>query len=593
MRLARYILLLVACNLWSQDDFLAKQYFSDGEFDKAVVFYEKLVEANPGRSDYAESLVNCYQQLQAYDRAVDFLKARIEAGTAYPSVYIDLGYTYLLMNRPSESDAWYRKALEAIESNPNMGYGIGFKFQRYTLLDYALQAYRRAMELNSDLDFSFQIAQIYGEQGRISEMFEAYMDLLATRPTAKQNVMRALEAFVGSDPQAENNQLLRRVLLRRAQGSPDPAWNELLSWLMVQQGQFQAALSQEKAIYRRVPEAGLDRIAELGRLAEEAGELEAADQAFAFVVAESPDSAMRLNARLHRIEIDLRLRPGKGVEEARKTYEELMGSYGYSPETIQLQVAYSNFLAFRDNRPELAIDILKKSLDLPLSDFSQGYLKLNLGDILVFDERFNEALILFSQVQKSLKNDVMGQQARYKVAQASFYKGDFDWALTQLKVLRSSTSQLIANDAMQLSLIISDNSLEDSTQTALRKYARADLLAYQKKDGEAIATLEEILTRHKGEAVEDEALLMHARLLEAKGDYSGALLSYRKIVEFYGHDILADDAHFALAELYRTRLSEPEKAMEHYREILYNYQNSYYFPQARKQFRALRGDPVN
>ncbi len=593
MRLARYLLLLIACNLWSQDDFLAKRYFSDGEFDKAVVFYEKLVEANPGRSDYAESLVNCYQQLQAYDRAVEFLKGRIATGTAYPTVYIDLGYTYLLMDRPSESDVWYRKALEAIETNPNMGYGIGFKFQRYTLLDYALRAYRRAMELNPDLDFSFQIAQIYGEQGRISEMFDAYMDLLAVRPTAKQNIMRALEAFIGSDPEAENNQLLRRVLLGRAQRSPDPVWNELLSWLMVQQNQYAAAFSQEKAIYRRVPEAGLDRVIELGRMAEAAGQLEAADQAYAFVEAESRDSISRLNARLHRIDIDLILRPEKGLQEATKTYEGLMATYGYSPETVQLQVAYANFLAFRDNRPGEAAAILKKSLELPLSDYSEGYLKLNLGDILVFDERFNEALILFSQVQKNLKNDVMGQQARYKVAQASFYKGDFDWALTQLKVLRGSTSQLIANDAMQLSLIISDNSLEDSTQTALRKYARADLLAYQKKETEAIATLEEILEQHKGEAIEDEALLMHARLLEARGDYSGALLSYRKIVEFYGQDILADDAHFALAELYRTRLGEPEKAMEHYREILYRYQDSYYFPQARKYFRNLRGDPVN
>jgi tetratricopeptide (TPR) repeat protein len=587
------LIVLVASNLHAQEDFLAKQYFSDGEFSKAVVFYEKLVQANPRRTDYAENLVNCYQQLEAYDKAIDFLNTRIESGTAYPTVYIDMGYTYLLKDEPAESDRWYRKALEAIETNPNTGYGIGFKFQRYTLLDYALQAYRRSMQLNPDLDFSFQIAQIYGEQGRISEMFEAYMDLLAQRPTAKSNVLRALEAFIGPDPQAENNQLLRRVLLGRAQKAPDPVWNELLSWLLVQQGQYAAAFGQEKAIYRRVPEAGLDRIIELGRLAEDAGELEAADQAYAFVEQESRDPSTRLNARLHRIDIDLLLHPEKGLQEARKTYEGLMESYGYAPETMQLQVAYANFLAFRDNRADQAITILKKSLELPLSDYIQGYLRLNLGDILVYSERFNEALILFSQVQKSLKNDVMGQQARYKVAQASFYKGDFDWALTKLKVLRSSTSQLIANDAMQLSLIISDNTLEDSTQTALRKYARADLLAYQKKEAEAIVTLEEILQQHKGEKIEDEALLMHAKLLAVAGDYSGALLSYRKIIEFYGQDILADDAHFAMAELYRTRLGEPEKAMEHYREIIYGYQDSYYFPQARKQFRALRGDPVN
>jgi tetratricopeptide (TPR) repeat protein len=218
---------------------------------------------------------------------------------------------------------------------------------------------------------------------------------------------------------------------------------------------------------------------------------------------------------------------------------------------------------------------------------------LALGDILVFDKKFNEALIYYSQVQKSLKNDVLGQDARFKVAQTSFYKGDFDWALTQLKVLRGSTSQLMANDAMQLSLLISDNSLEDSTQTALKKYAQADLLGYQKKTKAAIAVLSEILQQHKGEKIEDEALLKQAQLLESLKEYETAEFNYLKIISFYGDGILADDAHFALAELYRNVLDQPEKAKEQYEKIIYNFQDSYYFPQARKNYRSLRGDSIN
>jgi tetratricopeptide (TPR) repeat protein len=226
-------LLLTLTGLAGQEDFLAKQYFNDGEFEKAVVFYEKLVERNPRRTDYTEKLVNCYQQLEAYDTAISFLSARIETGYAYPTLLIDLGYTYLLNDQPEASEPWYQQALLAVEENPNLGYGIGFKFQRYTLLDYALKAYRRAMELNPELDFNFQIARIYGEQGRISDMFEAYIDLLAQRPSAKPNVLRVLESFVADQAQNENNLLLKRVLLRRAQKQPDPLWNELLSWLLL------------------------------------------------------------------------------------------------------------------------------------------------------------------------------------------------------------------------------------------------------------------------------------------------------------------------------------------------------------------------
>jgi tetratricopeptide (TPR) repeat protein len=419
------------------------------------------------------------------------------------------------------------------------------------------------------------------------------MDLLAERQSIKQNVLRVLDGFITQDPEAQNNLLLRKTLLMRAQKNPDPLWNELLSWLFVKQGQFNSALTQEKAIYRRSESSNLDRIISLGRMAEEAPDLEAAEGAFEFIERETADPVTRLNARLHLIDIGLQKDPEPNLARFRKDYEDLLGQYGFQANTLQLQISYANFLTFRMGEAAKGTRILKKCLDLPMSNYTEGYLKLNLGDILVYMQRFNEALINFSQVQKMLKNDVMGQQARFKVAQTSFYKGDFDWALTQLKVLRNSTSQLIANDAMQLSLIISDNSLEDSTQTALRKYARADLLRYQQKKEEALQVLGALLEQHKGERIEDEALLMQGGLLEEKGDFSGARLSYIKIIEFFGQDILADDAHFALAELYRTRLEEPEKAMEHYREIIFNFQDSYFFPQSRRQFRILRGDPVN
>ena len=146
---------------------------------------------------------------------------------------------------------------------------------------------------------------------------------------------------------------------------------------------------------------------------------------------------------------------------------------------------------------------------------------------------------------------------------------------------------------MQLSLLISDNSIEDSTQTALKKYARVDLLAYQNKTEKAIAGLEDILKNHKGEKIEDEALLKQAKLLESQKKYDAAKFNYQKIIEFYSSGILADDAHYNLAQLYQNILNEPEKAKPHYEKIIYNYQDSYYFPYARKNFRKLRGDIVN
>ena len=588
-----FLCLIFSVGIHSQEDFLAKQYFNDGEFEKAAVFYEKLVEKNPRRTDYSEGLVACYQQLERYDDAEDFLLKKIEQTYAFPTFFIELGYNYTLKKEQGKADSYYQQAIQKIEENPNFGYAVGYRFQKYALLDEAITAYTKAMSIKPELNYDFQLARIYGEKGDVEKMYQSYLRLIYDGKTSRSNVLRNLDDFITDDPSNQNNITLRKTLLLNAQKNPDILWNELLSWLFIQQNQYKSAFSQEKAIYKRTGESSLDRIANLGEIALENRDKESAISAFTFMVENARRPEIKLKGELSLIDIELLEAKGKKVDAIEKKFKALLEEYGYYGKTLQLQIAYANFLTFKRERPEPAISILKRSLEEPLGRFGKAYIKLALGDILVYDQRFNEALIYFSQIQKSLKNDVLGQDARFKVAQTSFYKGDFDWALTQLKVLRSSTSQLIANDAMQLSLLISDNSFEDSTQTALKKYARADLLAYQNKSEEALSLLEDILQNHKGEKIEDEALLRQGRLFEEKEEFSRAQFNYQKIVEFYGQDILADDAHFALGQLYEKELLDVDKAKYHYEKIIYNYQDSYYFPQARKNFRRLRGDILN
>lgn len=576
-----------------QDDyFLGKQYLNDGDFDKAVIFFEKLTKDNPTRNDYAEDLIVCYQQLERYDDAEKLLQQKLTSDRAHPILLVEIGYNYTLQNKPDAAADYYKQALDVIEKNPNFAYSIGSRFQKFTLLDYAEQAFKKGMEVKPELDFNFPLARIYGEQGKIEEMYVSYLALLQNGNASKESILRNIDDFITSDAEAENNIILKRVLLKNAQKDPNILWNELLSWLFVRQKQFKSAFTQEKAIYKRTDETSLSRIEDLGLQALENKDYEIAQELFEFIISNSNDAILKLNAQLHIIDIQLLNADTTALNKIETTFDNLLTEYGYRSNTLQLQIAYANFLTFQKNNPEYAVSILKKALELPLNNYGIATLKMALGDILVYDQKFNQALIYFSQIQQELKNDVLGQNARFKVAQTSFYKGDFDWALTQLKVLRSSTSQLIANDAMQLSLLISDNSLEDSTQTALKIYAKADLLAYQNKTKDAIETLEQILKDHKGEKIEDEALLKQGELLEKIKDYDAAKFNYQKIIEFYANDILADDAYFALAQLYEHQFNDNEKAKEHYEKIIYNYQDSYYFPIARKNFRILRGDAI-
>ena len=270
-----------------------------------------------------------------------------------------------------------------------------------------------------------------------------------------------------------------------------------------------------------------------------------------------------------------------------------MDLYGRVPETVDLQLSYGNFVAFNLNKPEEAISYLKDGLTNNINKFLQAKIKLKLGDILIFQERFNEALIYYTQIQANLKNSTISQQARFKVAKASYYKGDFDWAESQLKILKSSTSQLIANDALDLKLLISDNKFEDSTQTALRQYAKADLMAYQNKTVEAIQILDKILANHKTETIVDQALFMQAQLYEKQKNFIKAEANYQTIIANFSDDILIDDAYYALAELYINILNNLERAKYLYEQIIFNHADSIYFVEARKKYRTLRGDDIN
>src|SRR5690606_32798441 len=192
-----------------------------------------------------------------------------------------------------------------------------------------------------------------------------------------------------------------------------------------------------------------------------------------------------------------------------------------------------------------------------------------------------------------LKNSTISQEARFKVAKTSYYKGDFEWAESQLKILKASTSQLIANDALDLKLLISDNKYEDSLHVALKLYSKADLMAFQNRTDEAISLLDKILSEHKGESIEDEALLKQAKLFEKKKQYDKAILNYQTIITNYADEILVDDAVYFLAELYNNILAQPEKAKVLYEQIIFNHQDSIYSVEARKKFRMLRGDAIN
>tara|TARA_B100001057_G_scaffold501305_1_gene623740 strand:- start:29243 stop:31030 length:1788 start_codon:yes stop_codon:yes gene_type:complete len=571
---------------------LADSYYKKGEFNKALVIYENLNKEKPYNYNYLFKLIDTHQQLEQFDAAENILIQRLEK-RKNPTLVVELGYNYQLKDSLDKAKNLYKEAIDYIDEKPTYVYSVAKKFEDHSLLDEAIQVYDKGKILMPEKNYSIQLARIYGDQGNIEKMFENYIEYIAYRPNYMNNIKRAVSDFISENKDNENNVYLRRLLLKKIQQEPNPYWYELLSWLYVQEKAYNKSFIQEKALYKRNPES-LDRIIELAVTALGDNDSETSKDIFNYVLETTQDATTALTAHQYILEIDTQNATSKKeLDVIDKAYNELFDQFGKSELTLPLQLAYGEFLAFHLKDTESATSFLRKSMKLNISEFQEAKVKLLLADILVLQERFNEALIFYSQIQLSLKNSTISQEARFKVAKTSYYKGDFDWAESQLKILKSSTSQLIANDALDLKLLISDNKWEDSTQTALKYYAKADLYSFQNKTDEAISLLDKILEEHKGESIIDQALFQQAKLFEKKKQYNKAEANYLKIIADYREDILADDAHYYLAELYNTHLAKPEEAKQLYEKIIFDFEDSIYFIESRKKFRMLRGDSIN
>ncbi|WP_290696559.1 tetratricopeptide repeat protein [Lacinutrix sp.] len=591
MRLLFIICFLFSLNTFSQDDIVAREYFKNGEFEKALISYQKLYSKNIKNRNYLSQLVKTHQQLEQYKEAENILLKYLNL-VDYPPAIIDLGYNYKLQNDTLNANINYQKALNSIDINPNYGSLVGRAFENYSLLDQAIKSYEKAMAARPELNFNMQLARIYGEQGNIEKMFNSYINFSEINDTFINTIKREFSSFISENKENENNVILRKILLKKIQTAPNLQWNDMLSWLFIQQKDYKKAFTQEKAIYKRQMET-LDRVEELADIAYTQKQPEVAKEIFQFIIDNTQDIDIKINAHYNLLKIESEKATQKDYKTINKNYLSLFETYGKTVRTIDLQIAYGHFLAFYLEQTNEAIVFLKDSLNLGIGNYQLARIKMELGDILVLEEKFNEALIYYTQIQRALKNSTISQEARFKVAKTSYYKGDFKWAESQLKILKASTSQLTANDALDLKLLIGDNKAEDSLQTALKFYAKADLLAFQNKKEESIALLNTILKEHKTEAIVAQTLLRQAQLFEEKEQFEKAKVNYERIIQDFKEGILIDDAIYALAEIYANKLQQPEKAKTLYESIIFNHADSIYFVEARKKYRMLRGDAIN
>lgn len=582
------LLLFFSFVVCAQNDQLAQNYFDKGDFEKAKITYEELLKTNTGNGYYFQRLIECYQQLQLLDQAETLIQTRLKQFNQ-SNLLVELGYNYQLKKDADKSKKYYDQAIDRIRKNPSEVYAVAGVFEKKVQLQYALQAYELALSLEPKFNFNYQMGLIYGQLGNTDMMIDKFLTEAYANQQNSVMIQNQLSRFLTEDSDAAFNEALKKALLLRAQKNQDVFWNQYLSWFFVQQKEYGKAFIQEKAIYRRNPES-FSSIVNLAQLSIEEGETDTAKEILTFVLENTRDLELLIQSHTYLLKMRIDSAQEKDLKLIETDIDNLLKEFEITPYSLQLQILQAHFEAFRMQNPELGKAILKKALTLPLNRYQQADVKIELADILLFEEKFNQALIYYSQIEEDLKNDVMGHEASLKSAKTSYFKGDFSWAQKQFKELKAASSQLIANDALEYFLLINDNTVADSTQTALKQFAKADYLLYQNKNNEALAQFQSILKSFKGQEIEAVTLYRLGKTYEKLGDFQSALNQYQAIIDQHKEGIYIDEAYYFAAEIYRKSLQDPEKAKAFYEQIIFHHEDSIYFTDARKKYRQLRGD---
>ena len=575
------------------DEFLARQFLQNGEYEKAAAYYKDLYEANP--STYYNDYLSLLIQLTDYEKAEKVIKAQYKQAENNPIYLMDLADVYLKQNKEDEAQKQFNKVIKELKADKYNIKQIAQKFIQLKQIELAQKTYLKAKELFKDNNaFNLEIASLLFLKNDIDGMIQAYLNEAALQPDNLSLIETGLQKIFTEE---KNKDLLEKELLKRTQTHKRAlVYLDLLIWLYMQRNDFDAAVLQAKSLDLLRNEDG-GNVLRIARTAAIQQDFDAAIKGYQYVINKGPSFEWYVTANLELINVQrdkIVNSPNYTIAQLlslKKTYQDFILNFKNEYTTTNAIIELAQLEALYIHEIDTAIQLL-----LPIVE--NNYIakkllakaKLNLGDYYIIDNQAWESLLLYTQVEKSEKGNPLGEEAKYKNAKLSYYKGDFEWAQTQLKIIKANTSEFISNDAIDLSVFILDNLNTDDTDFALLLFAKADLLRFQNKLNAAEDTLNKIIAFYPSTALIDDILYMKYKIEKDRQHYEKAAAYLEEIVAQHSDDLLADNALFYLGDLYQKYLKDEEKAKTYYEKIILDFKDSTFTIEARKRYRKLRGD---
>lgn len=575
----------------NDDAITAEEYFKNSEYEKSLTLYKQLYQSRNGDNLYYSQYLAVLLKLKIFDEAEKIIIKKIKS---QPQFKIDLGQLYLEKGDPISANKIFDNIIQKMPANPFGITDVANSFYAIGNYDDAIKTFLIGRKiLHKEEAFAYELISLYSYKKLKANLIEESLNLINRQPEYLQMAKNALNrAFEGE----EDYQLLKNQLLKRIQKDPQNInYIDLIAWQYIQQKQFDLALIQMIALDKRTNNFS-DQIYAYGQLFAENNNFNSANKAFQYLIEKGKNTNYYLIAKLSLLrnktqEVLSNSHTNEDLIGIAKSYEHFLLEFGKNNQTILAIRQLANLKAFYLQQTNEAEVLLEEALTLNQVDLkSIAEIKLELADIYLTNNNRWDAALLYGQVEKSFSNEPLGQEAKFRNAKLSFYYADFNWAKAQLDVLKASTSQLIANDALDLGLLLQDQLNADSTGGALKIYAQADLLLFKRQYQNALLALDSIYLKYPKNNLAAEVLLSKSKIYIQQKEFPKAANVLAEISEKYAYGIWADNALFNLASLEEQELNNPTQAQKHYEQLITNFPGSLFVAEARKRFRNLRGD---
>ena len=572
----------------------AKKLITENKYEEAISLFQKIYKKEKTSKIYKPYL-ECLKKKYEYEKAIKLVKAHYNKHGKNPSLLIDLGEIYMLKGEEKSGEKEFQKAIDEIKLNPRFSGTVASNFYSKKQYEFSLKAYLIAKENFPNQNYSFQISNIYSNLGQIENMYSELIELLYRSPGYMQNCKSRIGRTINDDPENENNIILKKSIIKELQKKENEILNDLLIWVYLQEKNFEKAIQNTISIDKRI-DYQETKIFELGEIAISNKEFEVAKKAFNYLISKTKngiyyeESILQLNNIKNLQFNSLPIKLNSDIKKIIDDNENVIVQLGVKNETIVVIKNLANIIAFYEMNFEKAKNLLMPVIENKnLNEKKIATLKMELGDILLSEGKKWDAILYYSQVEKKFKNDIVGQEAKFKKIKVDYYNGDFNWAQTQLDILKKSTSKLVSNNSIELSLLITDNLNLDTTKTALEKFAKAELYIFQNNYKKANSIFEDIENTFPDHSLIDEILFKKAEIEIKEKKYEKALSFLEQIVSKYGNEsILYDDALFKQAYIFEDILNKKDNAMEKYKAILIEQPGSIFLAESRKRYRNLR-----